>query len=76
MYVAGNRIRETIAKEPFQTEAGLLNVTISIGGTVANKQKDIDNARTIADNNLYIAKETRNTVVVSPDGATEFAKTE
>jgi diguanylate cyclase (GGDEF)-like protein len=64
--IVAERLRQTITKEPFTTEAGPLRITISIGIAEATKLESLSKLIERADAALYEAKRAgRNCVIVS-----------
>ncbi len=61
-----NRIREQIASQPFRTSIGLIDVTLSIGVSIATPtSSDLSTVMEQADTALYKAKQSgRNRVVI------------
>jgi diguanylate cyclase (GGDEF)-like protein len=57
-----SRLHRVIADSKIGTRSGELSVTVSIGVTIADGKKDIDEILAEADNALYRAKNTRNAI--------------
>jgi two-component system cell cycle response regulator len=62
-----NRLHTAISDSMIGTRSGEIPVTVSIGVTRAGGEKEIDEILSEADNALYRAKETRNSVFYSEE---------
>ena len=63
--VLAERIRREIANSKFSHRAGSFSITVSIGVTSVQQSDEIDQILKKADDALYQAKRTRNTVSVA-----------